>query len=310
MGRRRIWLIIIGILIAGVSVTWAMEKFVSSHGVNTAAVVGFEADAVQPDAGNSGHPYMAENRMKIAENAPAAKNAPAPAGNAADNGIALYQAETKNEQVPDDSGESSDSGVLKKEAAADTSDAEVSILSAEENDLTVEDGENANEQTAAADYDASDAETVKSPLESDGAVSGNAGESKLTIEYTRSDLAERLEAARTEAEKYQDDQTMSQTSRYAAAEYVRNLWDRELNLIYSSIHREMNEDTAEQLRREEVEWIRKRDLAADKAGAKSSGTPSQSIEYVRTSASVTMDRCYELLETYGDYLEPDGHQKR
>ena len=60
MSRRRIWLIIIGILMAGVSATWEMEKFVSSHGVNTAAVVGFEADAMQPDAGNSGNPYMTE----------------------------------------------------------------------------------------------------------------------------------------------------------------------------------------------------------------------------------------------------------
>ena len=49
MSRRRIWLIIIGILMAGVSATWEMEKFVSSHGVNTAAVVGFEADAMQPE---------------------------------------------------------------------------------------------------------------------------------------------------------------------------------------------------------------------------------------------------------------------
>ena len=64
MSRRRIWLIIIGILMAGVSATWEMEKFVSSHGVNTAAVVGFEADAMQPDAGNSGNPYMTEGGRK------------------------------------------------------------------------------------------------------------------------------------------------------------------------------------------------------------------------------------------------------
>ena len=51
-------------------------KICSSHGVNTAAVVGFEADAMQPDAGNSGNPYMTENRMKVAENTPAAQNAP------------------------------------------------------------------------------------------------------------------------------------------------------------------------------------------------------------------------------------------
>lgn len=102
MSRRRIWLIIIGILMAGVSATWEMEKFVSSHGVNTAAVVGFEADAMQPDAGNSGNPYMTENRMKVAENTPAAQNAPAPACGPADNGIALYHADAKASRGPED----------------------------------------------------------------------------------------------------------------------------------------------------------------------------------------------------------------
>lgn len=285
MSRRRIWLIIIGILMAGVSATWEMEKFVSSHGVNTAAVVGFEADAMQPDAGNSGNPYMTENRMKVAENTPAAQNAPAPACGPADNGIALYHADAKGSRGPEDGGEASD--------------AEVSDLSLADNDqLAVSGGA---DEAAGIPVE----ETVKSPLEPDSTASENAGEAKLVIEYTRSDLEERLEAVRTEAEKYQDDQTMSQTSRYATAEYVRNLWDRELNLIYSSIHKEMDESAAEALRREEVEWIRKRDLAADKASAKSNSTPSQSIEYVRTSASVTMDRCYELLENYGDYLEPE-----
>lgn len=57
MSRRRIWLIIIGILMAGVSATWEMEKFVSSHGVNTAAVVGFEADAMQPGTGRWGRSF-------------------------------------------------------------------------------------------------------------------------------------------------------------------------------------------------------------------------------------------------------------
>ena len=159
---------------------------------------------------------------------------------------------------------------------------------------------NAADDTAAA----VDVEPVKSPLEPDHAGTGKPEETPVTV-YTRSDLEERLEAVRTETEKYQDDQAASQPSRYAAAEYVRNLWDRELNLIYSSIHREMDEAAAEAFRREEIEWIKKRDLAADKAGTKSTGTPAQSIEYVRTSASVTMDRCYELLENYGDYLESD-----
>ena len=317
MGRRRIWLIIIGILIAGVFATWAMERFVSSHGVDTAAVVGFEADALLPDTGNTGNPYRLESRMKIAENTPAAQsfpeaqstpaaqNAPAQAENSADNGIMLYQAETGNDQEAENSGETSESIALKKEAAADVSDAAAGILTAGENDLAAEDGEKAKGSAVQEAGEASAVETESHPLEPDDTSSGNTEESKLTIEYTRSELEERLETARAEAEKYQDDQAMSQTSRYAAAEYVMNLWDRELNLIYSSIHREMDEDAAEALRREELEWIRKRDLAADMASPKSSGTPSQSIEYVRMSASMTMDRCYELLEDYGDYLESE-----
>ena len=65
-GRRRIWLIIIGILIAGVSITWAVERFVSSRGVDTAAVVGFEADALPQGPVDAGNPYAVENRMKAA----------------------------------------------------------------------------------------------------------------------------------------------------------------------------------------------------------------------------------------------------
>lgn len=248
---------------------------------------------------------MTENRMKVAENTPTAQNAPAPACGPADNGIALYHADAKGSQRAEDGREASDNetrmkgSATKENAEAEAPDAEVSDRSLADNDQPAVIG--GADEAAGISVE----ETVKSPLEPDSTASENAGEAKLVIEYTRSDLEERLEAVRTEAEKYQDDQTMSQTSRYAAAEYVRNLWDRELNLIYSSIHKEMDESAAEALRREEVEWIRKRDLAADKASAKSNSTPSQSIEYVRTSASVTMDRCYELLENYGDYLEPE-----
>ena len=198
MGRRRIWLIIIGILIAGVSITWAVERFVSSRGVDTAAVVGFEADALPQGPVDAGNPYAVENRMKAAG--------------------------TPDPQAPED--------------------AEVSALAMAENEMAVEESETgAAAENAAKDLQASE-ETVKSPLETGSAVSEAQKNEKSAAEYTLSDFKERLETARTEAEKYQDDPSMSQTSRYAAAEYVR------------------------------------------------------------TSANMTMDRCYELLKSYGDYLEP------
>ena len=44
-----------------------MERFVSSRGVDTAAVVGFEADALPQGPVDAGNPYAVENRMKAAE---------------------------------------------------------------------------------------------------------------------------------------------------------------------------------------------------------------------------------------------------
>ena len=64
---------------------------------------------------------------------------------------------------------------------------------------------------------------------------------------------------------------MSQTSRYAAAEYVRNLWDQELNIIYAEIHKAMDENAAESLRHEEVEWIKRGILRQIKGQRKRSG---------------------------------------
>ena len=138
-------------------------------GVDTAAVVGFEADALPQGPVDAGNPYAVENRMKAAG--------------------------TPDPQAPED--------------------AEVSALAMAENEMAVEESETgAAAENAAKDLQASE-ETVKSPLETGSAVSEAQKNEKSAAEYTLSDFKERLETARTEAEKYQDDPSMSQTSRYA-----------------------------------------------------------------------------------------------
>ena len=66
MGRRRIWLIIIGILIAGGIHHVGSGTVCFLTEVDTAAVVGFEADALPQGPVDAGNPCAVENRMKAA----------------------------------------------------------------------------------------------------------------------------------------------------------------------------------------------------------------------------------------------------
>jgi len=82
------------------------------------------------------------------------------------------------------------------------------------------------------------------------------------------------------------------------ADYEYRLWDTELNRIYQSLLEGMTEEESEALRAEEREWIRTRDLAAKKAAAKYG-------EYTASLSASTRSRAYELLDSYGDYLEQE-----
>ena len=81
------------------------------------------------------------------------------------------------------------------------------------------------------------------------------------------------------------------------ADYEYRLWDTELNRIYQSL--------LEGMTAEEREWIRTRDLAAKKAAAKYGGGTMESLEYTASLSASTRSRAYELLDSYGDYLEQE-----
>lgn len=89
------------------------------------------------------------------------------------------------------------------------------------------------------------------------------------------------------------------------ADYEYRLWDTELNRIYQSLLEGMTEEESEALRAEEREWIRTRDLAAKKAAVKYGGGTMESLEYTASLSASTRSRAYELLDSYGDYLEQE-----
>ena len=146
-------------------------------------------------------------------------------------------------------------------------------------------------------------ETVKSPLDPSvdpPKASSVLGEEK---EYTLEELKDRLQTVEEQIAAQEAAVDSNPASRYMAAEYAWNLWDGELNLIYSYIRSHMSEEEAENLKREEVAWLKERDLAAEQAYVQNDTPPKQSIQYITISAQKTRERCYELLEQYADVLE-------
>ena len=146
-------------------------------------------------------------------------------------------------------------------------------------------------------------ETVKSPLDPSvdpPKASSVLGEEK---EYTLEELKDRLQTVEEQIAAQEEAADSNPASRYMAAEYAWNLWDGELNLIYSHIRSHMSEEEAEDLKREEVAWLKERDLAAEQAYVQNDTPPKQSIQYITISAQKTRERCYELLEQYEDVLE-------
>ena len=91
-------------------------------------------------------------------------------------------------------------------------------------------------------------ETVKSPLDPSvdpPKASSVLGEEK---EYTLEELKDRLQTVEEQIAAQEEAADSNPASRYMAAEYAWNLWDGELNLIYSHIRSHMSEEEAEDLK--------------------------------------------------------------
>lgn len=158
-----------------------------------------------------------------------------------------------------------------------------------------------------AEETAADAETVKSPLdpavETETVKTAILESEETQSVYTPEDLESRLKEAGEKASQCRKGISESNPgSAYAMAEQERLIWDKELNIIYTAIRSCMTEDEAENLKRSELEWLKERDLAADKAASKNMLSQNQNPDSARVLAEKTKERCYELLRDYGDIL--------
>lgn len=280
MNRQKgVWITIICILVIGVSVTKMTSRFVSTSAL---ATVEAEEDAFLPR--NAGGSETAQ-RAAAAEETMAAEAA---------DGFAAPAERSM--------------GAAPRAAMADVGAADSAAPAAEDAPLQAAPAAGqAVEETAPAALQ----ETVKSPLDPTGIVPGQnyivverANENSKVTFYTAEDYEERLDQTAAQIVQYREASVGSKGgTAHIAAEYELGVWDNELNTLYTLIRSRMDDAEREDLKQEELDWMKERDAAADRAAARASGQTSQSTAYTEAAASKTKERCYELVEDYGDVID-------
>ncbi len=151
-------------------------------------------------------------------------------------------------------------------------------------------------------------ETVKSPLDPAEAKSSVVEVEEERDSYNAEDFFERFAQTEQHAVQLWDNVTVDNRSAYlTAAEQERALWDYELNYVYQIIRSKLEKEELEVLKVLEVEWIKERDLYAERASSKGSlkNAQNQNPDYVRALAEKTKERCYWLVSEYEYVLNPN-----
>lgn len=134
-----------------------------------------------------------------------------------------------------------------------------------------------------------------SPASETTAVSETAAEKEE--QATAQAYQRELDSAAASIKKLKSAETDTSTWSYLnLADYELKLWDDLLNRIYQDIIEHMDETEAEELRKEEKAWIKKRDADAKKVSSRYSGGTLEGLEHTASLAKSTKERAYELLE--------------
>ena len=76
------------------------------------------------------------------------------------------------------------------------------------------------------------------------------------------------------------------------------IWDNLLNEIYGVLIEQLTQDEMDNLRDEQLNWIKYRDEKALEASQKYKGGTQENLEYVSVLANLTEERCYVLVKDY------------
>ena len=287
MNRRiGMWIAIICILVVGVSVTKMTSDFVSSNGVEAAAIANVMDTSIPITSGMG----AVESMMRgIEETIPemAAEEA-----TVTDSGM--------TDVVDQDAGEAAPAAAMEE---FEVYDSEIMETEAVLFDSAV--NEAADFSTVAEEEMMAAPKAPKSPLDPLIEEEGPHMEEKYVQENIDSDyFLDRFSLAETSALTFWDMANPEHAGAYySAAEQEHVLWEHELNLVYSTIRDRLNGDEADQLNASEMEWIKERDMYANKSMSAAKNKAMQSTDYLQALTQMTKDRCYWLVEEYREVLD-------
>lgn len=157
----------------------------------------------------------------------------------------------------------------------------------------------------AACEDSSDEKIVKSNNDSsnnnstqnrDDNSSEGADTTELSTESKREEYLKKLNEMEEADRNLEAGTTMVELEEQEVERYKK--WDVELNEIYGVLKEQLSTEQMDKLREEQRNWVKNRDEVAKEASLKYQGGSMESLEYVATQASLTRERCYELVAKY------------
>lgn len=157
------------------------------------------------------------------------------------------------------------------------------------NEVSDEALEKTEDDEGKADLDSSNSDVEKNTASSD-----NLPDEMNDI--TRAEYLQKLHEMEEADRSIEGEEDISSLEEQENSRYRK--WDDELNQIYDLVKGTLSETDSEKLRKEQLEWIEERDKSAKEASLKYEGGTTESLEYVATQASLTRERCYELVSTY------------
>ncbi|WP_078434075.1 lysozyme inhibitor LprI family protein [Metabacillus halosaccharovorans] len=158
-----------------------------------------------------------------------------------------------------------------------------------ENSFDEKNGKNQLEEQGGMSKKASTSNEDGEPLKSDN-TSNEVMESKKDVYLKK--LNEMEESDRyTEAKTTMVEMEEQEVERYKK-------WDKELNEIYGVLKDQLDTGQMGEIRKQQRDWVTHRDEAAKVASLKYEGGSTESLEYVATQATLTRERCYELVAKY------------
>ena len=137
-----------------------------------------------------------------------------------------------------------------------------------------------------------------SPLE------GVGGRAENTTLVPDTDYRQRLVDLDNQIQKLrEEDKDSSAYSLKASAESELKLWEGEMNIVYNALLDKLNEEDAATLAAEQQEWMKSREARAVENNAKNNAGSLEGVGVTTSLTALTRDRAYELVDRYEELMQ-------